>query len=129
MNAPLNALLAQEHVADLARVAARYNGVPSRPQWRSGPAVELRPARAEDDAAVAQLAALDDAPALEGPVLLALVGGQAVAALALDDARVVADPFVPSEHAVALLRLRAAHLSRLSPRRRRRIRLPRLRLA
>lgn len=129
MNAPLNALLAQEHTADLARTAARYNRFSGRPLWRSGPAVELRPAHAQDDAAVTQLAALDDAPALEGPVLLAEVGGQAVAALALDDGRVVADPFVPTGHAVALLRLRAAHLSGVSPRRRRRIRLPRLRLA
>jgi hypothetical protein len=129
MNAPLNALIAQEHTADLTRTAARYNRFSGRPLWRSDPAVELRPARLDDGAALTQLAALDDAPPLEGPVLLAVVGGQTVAALALDDGRVVANPFVPTAHAVTLLRLRAAHLSRVSPRRRRRIRLPRLRLA
>jgi hypothetical protein len=129
MNAPLNAVMAQEHVSDLTRAAARYNEVPSRPLWRSGPVVELRPARADDDHAVRDLAALDDARPLEGPVLLAVVGGQAVAAIALDDERVVANPFVPTAHAVSLLRLRARHLSHVSPRRRRRIRLPRVRLA
>ena len=66
---------------------------------------------------------------LEGPVLLAVVGDQAVAAIALDDERVVADPFVPTAHAVSLLQMRAGHLSHVSPRRWRRLRLPRLRLA
>jgi hypothetical protein len=129
MNAPLTAVLAQEHLSDLTRAAARYNEVPSRPQWRSGPAVVLRPARADDEPAVQDLAALDDARPLEGPVLLAVVGGQPVAAIALDDERVVANPFVPTAHAVTLLRLRARHLSQASPRRRRWIRLPRVRLA
>ena len=129
MNAPLTAVIAQEHVSDLTRAAARHNQFPSRALWRSAPAVELRPARADDDAVVRQLAALDDAPPLEGPVLLAVVGDQAVAAIALDDERVVADPFVPTAHAVSLLRLRAGHLSQVSPRRRRRLRFPRLRLA
>ena len=45
MNAPLTAVMAQEHVSDLTRAAARFNDTPSRPLWRSGPAVELRPAR------------------------------------------------------------------------------------
>jgi hypothetical protein len=129
MNAPLNAVMAQEHVSDLTRAATRYNDGPSRPLWRSGPAVELRPARADDDHVVRDLAALDDARPLEGPVLLAIVGGEAVAAIGLDDERVVANPFVPTAHAVSLLQLRAAHLSHVSPRRRRRIRLPRVRVA
>jgi hypothetical protein len=129
MNASLNAVMAQEHVSDLARAAAHYNDVPSRPLWRSGPAVELRPAGGDDDQVVRELAALDDARPLEGPVLLAIVGGQAVAAIALDDGRVVANPFVPTAHAVSLLRLRADHVSHASRRQRRRIRFPRLRLA
>ncbi len=129
MNAPLNAVMAQEHVSDLTRAAAHHNHTPTRELWRSGPAVELRPARADDEAAVRQLAALDDAAPLEGPVLLAVVGDQAVAAIALDDERVVADPFVPTAHAVSLLQMRAGHLSHVSPRRWRRLRFPRLRLA
>ncbi len=129
MNASLNAVMAQEHMSDLARAAAHYNDVPSRPQWRAGPAVELRPARADDDHAVRELAELDDARPLEGPVLVAVVGGRAVAAIALDDERVVADPFVATAHAVSLLRMRARHVSDVSRRPRRRLRLSRLRLA
>jgi hypothetical protein len=129
MTGTLNALVAEQHVADLSRAAARHYEIPSRPLRGAGPAVELRPARAGDAAATRRLAALDDAPELEGVVLLAVIAGEAVAALAVDGGRVVANPFVPTEHAVALLRLRAAHLSRASSRRRRRIRLPRLRLA
>jgi hypothetical protein len=129
MSTTLHAVMAQEHVQDLTRAAARPYDLPSRPLWRAGPAVELRPARAADADVVRQLAELDDAAELEGPVLLAVVGSRAVAAIALDDGRVVADPFVPTAHAVALLRVRARHLSHGSARRRRRIRLPRIRLA
>ena len=113
----------------MGRAAARHNTMPTRALWRSGPTVELRPARAADEAVTRRLAALDDAPGLEGPVLLAVVDGDVVAALALDDNRVVANPFVPTAHAVSLLRARADHLSGVSARRRRRIRLPRVRWA
>lgn len=129
MNTSLSAVMAQEHVSDLTRAAAHFNEVPSRPQWRAEPAVELRAARAGDDAVVRELAALDDAHPLEGPVLLAVVGGRAVAAIALDDERVVANPFIHTAHAVSLLRLRASHVSRVSRRHRRWIHLPRVRLA
>jgi hypothetical protein len=129
MTGTLNALLAEQHVADLTRAAARYHETPSRPLWRSGPVVELRPARADDEAITRRLAALDEAAELDGPVLLAVVDGEPVAALALDDGRVVANPFVPTAHAVSLLRLRAGHVANVSPRRRRWIRLPRVRLA
>jgi hypothetical protein len=127
MTGTLTAVVAEEHVADLTRAAAQYSKIPSPTPVGSGPAVELRPARPADAAAVRRLAALDDALELEGPVLLAIVNGEAVAALAVDDGRAVANPFVPTAHAVSLLRIRAAHLS--GPRRRRRIHLPRLRWA
>lgn len=129
MTGTLNALVAEQHVADLTRAAAHHSQIPSPTPRSSGATVELRPAHAGDEATTRRLAALDDAPELQGPVLLALVEGEAVAALAIDDGRVVANPFVPSAHAVSLLRLRAAHLSSASSRRRPRIRLPRLRLA
>lgn len=128
MTSNLNALLAEQHVADLTRAAKRYQKIPSPPLTNSGPVVELRMAHAHDRA-VRQLAALDDAPELAGPALLAVVGGEPVAALALGDGRVVANPFVPTAHAVSLLRLRAAHIAGVSHRRRLRIRVPRLRLA
>ncbi len=129
MTGTLNALLAEQHVADLTRAAARHHEVSSRPLWRSGPVIELRPARADDEAITRRIAALDEAPELDGPVLLAVVDGEPVAALALDDGRIVADPFVPTAQAVSLLRLRAGHVANVSPRRRRWIRLPRVRVA
>ena len=67
---------------------------------------------------VRRLAALDDAPVLEGQSLLALIDGEAVAALSLEDGRVVSNPFVRTEDAVALLNLRAEHLKGVSRRRR-----------
>lgn len=128
MTSNLTALVAEQHVADLTRAARGRQRIPSPPVATSGPVVELRTSDGDDET-VRRLAALDDAPELAGPVLLAFVDGKPVAALALNDGRVVADPFVRSAHAVSLLRVRAAHISGVSARRRPRIRLPRLRLA
>src|SRR5438270_551921 len=91
----------------------------------------LRTAHADEAPVVRRLAAVDDAPPLEGQVLLALVDGQAVAAKSLADGRVVANPFVPTRDAVALLSLRASQLSRQRARRRRAVLplIPRLRAA
>ena len=129
MNLTLNALAAQEHVADLTRAAAHHHESPTRQTWRSGPVVELRPAGAGDEKALRRIAALDEAEELHGPALVAVVSGEPVAAIGLDDEHVIANPFVPTAQAVSLLRMRADHLSHLSSRRRRRIRFPRLRLA
>jgi hypothetical protein len=96
----------------------------------------LRIADDDDALAIRRLAALDDAPALQGQVLLALVDGEAVAATSLSDGRVVANPFLPTAETVTLLSLRAAQLSGRPVRRRlprllppARRRLPRLRAA
>jgi hypothetical protein len=66
--------------------------------------------------------------ALKGRVLLALVEAERVAALSLYDERVVANPFAGTHDAVALLRLRAAHLLGERPRRQWRA-IPRLHTA
>jgi hypothetical protein len=89
-------------------------------------AIELRLLGAHEGHLARRLAALDDAPGLEGEVLVALIGGRAVAALSLADRRVVADPFIPTTEPVALLQLRAAQLSATGPRRVRRVLRPRL---
>jgi hypothetical protein len=81
--------------------------------------MELRLARADETDTVRRLAALEDAPELKGQVLLALADGAAVAALSLDDERIVANPFILTGDAVALLRLRAEHLLGPRPRGRR----------
>lgn len=79
----------------------------------------LRPVAGEDEELVEVLAELDSAPALTGRRLLALVDGWPVAAISLDDGRVVANPFTETTGTVALLRLRAAQLTAPDPRRER----------
>ena len=73
-------------------------------------AVAIRRARPDDAPQLRDLAALDSAAPLEGPVLVAVVEGRIWAAVALDDGRFVADPFLPSAPAVELLRLRVRQL-------------------
>ncbi len=75
-------------------------------------ALTVRPATGADAHALGILAQLDEAADLAGRVLLAEQDGRAVAALSLDEDRAVADPFVASAGAVALLRLRAGQLAR-----------------
>jgi hypothetical protein len=120
----MSELAAREHGADLRRAAQRRT---PRAQHIATDvaAIELRPAGREDEDTVRRLAALDEAPELVGPVLLAFLNGRAVAALSQYDGSVVADPFVLTEPAVALLRLRARLLSGVPARSglRRRLRL------
>jgi hypothetical protein len=72
--------------------------------------VAIRPAQDADLAPLHDLAELDSAQALTGPVLVAAVEGAVWAAIGLDDGRVIADPFRPSAGAVELLRVRRAQL-------------------
>jgi hypothetical protein len=72
--------------------------------------VVIRPARDAELAQLHDLAELDSAAPLAGPVLVAAVDGALWAALALDDDRVIADPFRPTAGAVELLRMRVAQL-------------------
>jgi hypothetical protein len=113
MGTTINHLLAVEHIADLHRAAERRRVISTPPPVRHTATIQD---------VVRRLAELDDAPALAEPVLLAFSDGEPVAGLSLRDRRVVANPFVPTSDAVALLRLRAEHLSggRTDCRRRRR---------
>jgi hypothetical protein len=77
----------------------------------SSPGVTIRPAFPDDAPAVARLAALDSQRPLVGPVLLAEIDGEPWAAIALETARVIADPFRPTAALVDLLRGRAAQLA------------------
>ena len=92
---------------------------PNDPRLDDG--VLLRTARADDDADLVRLAALDSAGPLAGPVLVAEPNATIVAALCLSTGRAVADPFVPSLHLVELLRHDAArrHAPAAAPRGRR----------
>ena len=79
--------------------------------------VALRVAESDEAAAVRRLAALDDQPALEGPVLMALLDGEVEAAISLRDRRVIANPFLVTRDLVQLLRVRAEHIAGPGPRR------------
>ena len=65
----------------------------------------LRPAEERDVEAIGELAELDSRRRPDGHVLLALVDGRVVAAVSVRDGHTVANPFVPTAEAVALLRL------------------------
>ena len=81
--------------------------------------VTVRHAVEADGHALARLAALDSAPRLRGPALLAESDARVIAALPLGSGHAIADPFEPSAEAVALLELRRTQLlTRDEPRRR-----------
>ena len=84
----------------------------------------LRYADGADSAALDRLAQLDSAHAPRGVVLVAEVAGDVLAAVSIDDPRVVvADPFRPTGELVTLLAERARQLRSSG---RRRHRLPRV---
>lgn len=88
----------------------------------------IRLAHADEDPDLRRLADLDDAPPLQGDVLIALVDGEPVAAASLFDGRAIANPFLPTADLVAMLSLRARQLGR-KPAPWRPWRVPRLRAA
>ena len=68
----------------------------------------LRVARPDDLPALRRLAQLDSSRPPSGPVLLAEVGSEPVAALAVETGTVVANPFCRTADVVAMLRQAAA---------------------
>jgi hypothetical protein len=74
--------------------------------------VTIRMAGPADAAALRRLAALDSRPLPRGDVLLAEVGGEPRAALAVAGGETVADPFVPTAQLSSLLALRAEQVRR-----------------
>ena len=70
----------------------------------------LRADRPTDEATLRQLAALDSSRPLRGRALVAELDGRPVAAIGLDDQRVVADPFVKTADVVELLKVRAERM-------------------
>jgi hypothetical protein len=69
--------------------------------------IVIRRAYPDDHAALQRLATLDSAPAPTGAALLAEQGGELRAALDLQRGAVIADPFRPTGHLGALLRVQA----------------------
>ena len=115
----LNALAASEHIADLHRAAnGRGAGRAGLRRRRSTAAVSsartaaaVRFAHPDEAGTLRRLAELDDAPELAGEILVATIDADVVAALSLEDGRVVANPFVLTSDAVELLRRSATALT------------------
>jgi|GEM_PF-2160965 len=103
------------HPATFAQYVAL---TPRRRRYRQRPqaddaSVLIRRAGAEDEPALARLAALDERPELPGGErLIGELGGRIVAALEVCSGRAVADPFAPTSAIVELLGLRAAQVRR-----------------
>ena len=70
--------------------------------------IRIREATDADRPALERLAALDSRKLPRGRLLVAEVDGELRAALSLDEATFVADPFEPTADVVALLSMRAA---------------------
>jgi hypothetical protein len=70
----------------------------------------MRLATDADAEVLSRLAALDSKPPLEGSILIGELHGEPVAALSLSDDRAVGDPFRPTAHLLASMRVRARGL-------------------
>ena len=72
--------------------------------------LKFRDATEDDATALLRLARLDSQPhPPSGRVIVAIDGGEVVAAISVDDGTTIADPFKATAAVVALLRLRAEH--------------------
>src|SRR5204863_4855928 len=71
----------------------------------------IRRAGPADSPALVRLAQLDAAPSPSGSWLIAVVGDELQAAIALETGRVMADPFRPTRQLLELLRVRAGQLT------------------
>jgi hypothetical protein len=92
----------------------RRKNLGEAPPAREALELTIRMASREDDPAVARLAALDDAPLPEGPLLLGEVSGELWVAVSLSSAAVIADPFRPSAELAFIVLERARQLRGLS---------------
>jgi hypothetical protein len=66
--------------------------------------ITIRKSSDADGRRLRELAELDSAAPIAGPVLIAEVDERPVAAISLDGRREIADPFVPTREVVELLR-------------------------
>ena len=66
--------------------------------------ITIRQSSEADQTILRELAELDSAPPIAGPVLIAVRDARPVAAISLDGRREIADPFVRTREVVELLR-------------------------
>jgi hypothetical protein len=99
---------------------ARLVDFPQRPSGRTRGGVSradaepllIRRASADDDPALARLAALDERELPRGERLIALLAGRPVAAVEVASGYTISDPFVPTLAIVEMLGLRAEQVRR-----------------
>src|SRR5919108_4830622 len=112
MNTLLNSEMADVLAADRLREAERFRR--SRVEWSAEAdryaSVTVRFARPGDADKVLSLAERDGRRVPLGPMLVAEVDGELLAARSLIGGSSIADPFRPTAHLVELLELRSAHL-------------------
>jgi hypothetical protein len=109
MSTSLDATVTSDEVLGTGSAAAPGDGHTFAAANRAQ-VLALRLARAADEDPLKRLAELDEQPELSGEVLLACLSGQLIAAISIDEGRVIADPFVATSDAVSLLELRAQQL-------------------
>jgi hypothetical protein len=111
MNPLVNHHLARQHTAELQLRGQRARlAIGERSDAERDP-VTIRRSTQADLAALGRIAQLDSQPLPNQPVLVAELGGEMVAALAVETGTVVANPFRHTAQVVALLRLRADQLA------------------
>jgi hypothetical protein len=124
MDSRMSLQIAQERIADWRRSAeAERRTVEVAEVVRPTPVIAIRRAGADESRELKRLAQMDSKRPLRGDALVAVVDGRLLAAISLEDRRVIADPMVPTEHVLALLRTRADQLQAAPRRARRRLRL------
>ena len=114
-------LLAEARIQELRRAADDSRLARAAKDASRQPAVNLelpitiRPARAADASALANLAERDSAEVPLEPVLIAEASGELRAAVSLYDGAAIADPFKHTRWMVELLHTRAAQLRHRRP--------------
>jgi hypothetical protein len=110
LDVELRNMIANDRIETLRRAAyhAPRPRVDRRPDEHDE--VELRLCKPLDDPALERLAVLAERPLPAGRLVVALVGGELVAALPLAGGSALADPFRRTRHLLPLLELRAAQL-------------------
>jgi len=83
--------------------------------WVDGKGLILRPSHSGDEAAIARLVELEQAPGLVGDTLVAELDGTIVAALSVHGDQAVADIFRPTAAIVRMLRHWRAELTQAAP--------------
>jgi hypothetical protein len=98
------------------KLVQRRSSSPAQSPLDEGLAITIRFAYPDDASALHHLAALDSQTVPQGPLLVAEVGGELWAAVAIDgQSPPLADPFRHTAALVELLRERAERLSRPRP--------------